>query len=257
MVDKKQTLSVAIITLNEEDRLPDCLTSVAFANDIVVVDAGSTDRTMEIASDFRARVFSEAWQGFGPQKQFAIEQCTGDWVLLIDADERLPPATIAEIKSTMISSPYHAYSLPRKNFFQGSWIKHAGWWPDRTIRLFKRGTAHMPAQLVHEAMKVNDGRVGKLASPIIHYPFLNLSQMMQKMDKYSSAGALELYNKGQSSSYLKAISRSAWAFFYNYLLRGGCWDGGPGLVIAISDAVNKFFKYAKLKELVDQGKEKG
>jgi len=245
---REVAISIALITLNEEDRLSACLQSVSWAGDIVVVDSDSSDRTAEIARSFGARVFNEPWRGFGAQKQFAIEQCRGDWILLLDADERLSPECAREIKKVVNSPLYQAYSLPRKNFFMGRWIKHAGWWPDRTIRLFKRGTAHMPAQLVHESLQAN-GRVGELVSPIIHYPFRNLSQMMQKMDKYSSAGALELYNKGQSSSYLKAISRSAWAFFYNYLLRGGFWDGGPGLVIAISDAVNKFFKYAKLREL--------
>lgn len=246
--DRKTAISVAIITLNEEDRLPECLTSIAFADDLVIVDSGSTDRTIEIARNFGARVFSEPWRGFGPQKQFAIEQCKEDWILLIDADERLPPATIAEIKTTVNSSSHQAYSLPRKNFFLDRWIRHAGWWPDRTIRLFKRDTARMPPQLVHESLEVN-GRIGELASPIIHYPFRDLSHMMIKMDKYSSAGALELRKGGGSSSYLKAISRASWAFFYNYLIRGGILDGGPGLVIAISDAVNKFFKYAKLREM--------
>ncbi len=243
-----KNLSIAIITQNEEERLPDCLRSAAFANEVVVVDSGSTDRTVEIAKSFGAKVFYEPWRGFGAQKQFAIEQCTGDFILLLDADERLPSETIAEIKDIIHSASCEAYSLPRKNFFLSRWIRHAGWWPDRSTRLFKRGAASMPPQLVHESLLVQ-GRTGDLACPIIHYPFRDLSEMMLKMDKYSTAGALELHAKGVSSSYLKAVSRALWAFFYNYLLRGGIMDGGPGLVIAMSDAVNKFFKYTKLQEL--------
>jgi len=228
--------------------LPDCLDSVAFADDVVVVDSGSIDKTVEIAKSFGARVFNKPWHGFGPQKQFAIEQCQSDWILIIDADERLMPETVTEIINAVNSVSCQAYSLPRKNYFLGRWIKYAGWWPDRTIRLFKRDSACMQSQLVHESLQVN-GIIEKLANPIIHYPFRDLSHMMSKMDKYSSAGALELHKRGESSSFLKAILRAGWAFFYNYLMRGGLMDGGPGLVIAISDAANKFFKYAKLREL--------
>lgn len=252
----KKNLSIAIITQDEEDRLPDCLRSAVFADEVVVVDSGSTDRTVAIAEDFGARVFFEPWRGFGAQKQFAIKQCTGDFILLLDADERLPPETIAEIKNMLNVASCEAYSLPRKNYFLNRWIRHAGWWPDRSTRLFKRGAASMPPQLVHESLRVR-GRTGKLNSPIIHYPFRDLSEMMLKMDKYSTAGALELHAKGVSSSHLKAVFRAAWAFFYNYLLRGGILDGGPGLIIAVSDSVNKFFKYTKLMELGRSGWARG
>ncbi|HFQ80646.1 MAG TPA: glycosyltransferase family 2 protein, partial [Desulfobacterales bacterium] len=204
----KKKLSIAIITHNEEERLPDCLHSAAFADEVVVVDSGSTDRTLEIAESFGAKVFNESWRGFGAQKQFAIEQCAGDFILLLDADERLPPETAAEIKDILNAASCEAYSLPRKNYFLNRWIRHAGWWPDRSTRLFKRGNASMPPQLVHESLRVQ-GRTGELACPIIHYPFRDISQMMLKMDKYSTAGALELHSKGVGSSYSKAVFRAA------------------------------------------------
>lgn len=247
-MEKKTTISVAIITLNEEDRLPACLATLDFADEVVVVDSGSSDQTVVIAAKYGARVLSKAWQGFGVQKQFAIEHCCSEWILIVDADERLPLETVKEIKKTVMSSPCRAYTLPRKNYFMGRWIRHAGWWPDRTVRLFKKGTAHMPPKLVHESLVVT-GAVGELVNPIVHVPFRNLAHMMKKMDIYSSAGAVQLYKNGKCSSYSKAFFRASWAFFYNYLVRGGILDGGPGLVIAVSDAVNKFFKYMKLREM--------
>jgi len=247
-MEKKATISVAIIALNEEDRLPACLATLDFADEVVVVDSGSSDRTVEIAKQSGAKVFNNAWQGFGAQKQFAIDQCRCEWILIVDADERLPPETVKEIQKTVQSSIYSAHSLPRKNFFMGCWIRHAGWWPDRTVRLFKKGTAHMPPKLVHESLVIK-GAVGELVNPLVHIPFRNLAHMLKKMDTYSSAGAKELYQKGECSSYCKAFFRAAWAFFYNYLVRRGILDGGPGLVIAVSDAVNKFFKYVKLREM--------
>ena len=248
----KISLSVAIITLNEEDRLPECLESVKQADDIVVVDSGSTDDTVLIAEKFGARIFSENWRGFGPQKQFAIEQCRNEWVLLLDADERIPPETEAEIREILDGSPkFDAYSLPRKNYFSGRWIRHGGWWPDRTTRLFRKDAAHMPSKTVHEALEVN-GVTGEMKNPIVHYTNRNLHQIIEKMNHYTSAGAEELFQKGQRASLGKAVMRSSWAFFYNYFFRLGFLDRSEGFVIAVCDAVNKFYKYAKLREMQDR-----
>jgi glycosyltransferase involved in cell wall biosynthesis len=248
--DHPNTISAAVITFNEEDRLSSCLASASvFAKDIVVVDSGSTDTTVNIAQEFGARIFQKDWQGFGPQKQFAIEQCRGQWIIILDADERVPPETAAEItRICQDPTAVEAYSIARKNYFMGRWLRHAGWWPDRTIRLFHKGCGRMPEQKVHESLEIT-GRVANLQNPIIHYPFRDLRHMMEKMNHYSSAGARELYNSGHKSSILKAWSRAAWTIFYNYFLRGGFLDGGPGLIIAVSDAANIFFKYAKLLEM--------
>ena len=245
----KLQLSVAIITKNEEERLGDCLASVAFADDVVVVDAESDDRTTEIAETAGARLFVEPWRGFGPQKQFAIDQCRHPWVLVLDADERVPAETSSEITALLSGDPKHAaYSLPRKNFFSGRWIRHAGWWPDRVVRLFRKDCNRMSEHLVHESLQVG-GSVGELVHPIVHLTNRNLRQTMDKVNHYSSAGAEEMFARGETASIMKAVARGGWAFLYNYLFRLGFLDGGQGLVIACTDGINKFLKYAKLHEM--------
>ncbi|MCX5864722.1 MAG: glycosyltransferase family 2 protein [Deltaproteobacteria bacterium] len=251
MTSEKLPLSVAIITKNEEDRLPECLASVAFAAEVVVVDSGSTDRTVDIASEFGAVVHVESWQGFGRQKQLAIDRCRHDWVLVLDADERVGAETQAEIGEALATGTCVAYSFPRKNYFCGRWLRHAGWWPDRVVRLFKKDAARMSARSVHESLEVH-GPVGVLRHPLIHYANKGLEQTLSKVNHYSSAGANELFVQGKTASAAKALLRAAWAFLHGYILRGGFLDGGEGLVMAVSDFMNVFFKYAKLRELRKQ-----
>ena len=255
-MDDKAPLSVAMIVCNEAQSLPDCLRSVAFARQIVVVDSGSEDETLRIASDFGCEVFSEAWRGFGPQKQFAIEKCREAWTLVLDADERIPPETACVIRQ-IVGSPDAAagYSFPRKNFFQGRWIRHAGWWPDRVVRLFKNGHGRMTGAAVHEAVTV-EGAVETLEVPIEHFTESDLGQVLRKIDRYSTLGAQEAFAAGRRSSVWSAILRAKVTFFQDYLLRGGFLDGPQGLTLAVTDAVNKFFKYAKLSELCRQAKGK-
>jgi len=251
MTNDKLPLSVAIITKNEEDRLPECLASVGFAAEVVVVDSGSSDRTVEIAREFGAVVHVEPWQGFGLQKQLAIDRCRHDWVLVLDADERVSPEAQAEISEALATGPYVAYSFPRKNYFCGRWLKHAGWWPDRVVRLFRKDSARMSERSVHESLKVH-GPVGALPYPLIHYANKGLGQTLDKVNHYSSAGANELFAQGKTASVIKALLRAAWSFFHNYILRGGFLDGGEGFIMAVSDFMNVFFKYAKLRELQKQ-----
>jgi len=245
--NRKFPLSVAIITLNEEDRLADCLMSVLFAADVVVVDSGSTDRTAEIAREYGARVFIEPWRGFGQQKQFAIDQCRERWVLVLDADERIPPDTVWEIAAVLRDPIHSAYSLPRQNFFCGRWLKRAGWWPDRVVRLFDKTKCRMNDRLVHEGLEVQ-GAVGALRGVIVHHANRDLAHTLAKINSYSSAGATELARTSRKGSLFQAVSRSTWAFVYNYLLRCGFLDGKEGFVQAVCNAVNIFFKYAKLWE---------
>ncbi|MFA6282831.1 MAG: glycosyltransferase family 2 protein [Desulfurivibrionaceae bacterium] len=251
MPSDKLPLSVAIITKNEEDRLPGCLASVSFADEVVVVDSGSTDRTVEIAREFGAVVYDELWQGFGRQKQLAIDRCRHDWVLVLDADERVGAEAQAEIREALATGTSVAYSLPRKNYFCGRWLRHAGWWPDRVVRLFKKNFARMSERPVHESLEVH-GPVGALRHPLIHYANKGLEQTLNKVNQYSSAGADELFAQGKTASAAKALLRAAWAFFHGYILRGGFLDRGEGLVMAVSDFMNVFFKYAKLRELRKQ-----
>ncbi|NTW44358.1 MAG: glycosyltransferase family 2 protein [Anaerolineaceae bacterium] len=246
----KINLSVAIITKNEEENLRPCLQSVMFARQIVVVDSGSTDATLAIAADFGCEIYREAWLGFGPQKQLAIDKCREPWVLVLDADERIPRETAEAIK-TVITNPTiqeAGFSFPRKNYFQERWIKHAGWWPDRIIRLFRKESGRMTEASVHEAVEVK-GLVGSLDVPIEHFTESRLSKILQKIDKYSTLGAEEALKEGKRSSTGGAFLRAFFTFFQDYFLRGGILDGMPGLTLAVTDSINKFFKYAKLTEL--------
>jgi (heptosyl)LPS beta-1,4-glucosyltransferase len=242
-------LSVAIITMNAAGKLPSCLQSVAFADQIVVVDSGSQDDTVAIADAFGCDIFSEDWHGFGPQKQLAVDRCRNDWVLVLDADEQIPPETAAVIKGIVCRpEPSVSYSFPRKNYFQGRWIRYAGWWPDRVIRLFRKDQGRMTAVSVHEAVAVDNGVVA-LTVPIEHNTESNLSELLRKIDRYSTLGAQEAFAAGRRSSVWGAAVRAALVFFHGYLIRLGFLDGRQGFTLATADAVNKYFKYAKLSEL--------
>ena len=183
-MDEKSALSVAVIVLNEAENLPDCLRSVAFARQIVVVDSGSTDETVRLAADFGCDLFVEAWRGFGAQKQFAVDRCREPWVLVLDADERIPPETAGVIRRIVSAPPgdMAGYSFPRKNFFQGRWIKHAGWWPDCVVRLFRREQGRMTEAKVHEAVVV-EGPVEPLDVPIEHRTESDLGRILRKQPK--------------------------------------------------------------------------
>jgi (heptosyl)LPS beta-1,4-glucosyltransferase len=247
----RSPLSVAIITQNEADNLPDCLKSVAFAAQIVVVDSGSTDDTVRIARDSGCDVFLEPLRGgFGKQKQFAVDQCRRPWVLVLDADERIPPETASAIQKIVAnpSPPTAGYSFPRQNFFQGRWIRHAGWWPDRVIRLFQKDRGCMTGATVHEAVRVA-GPVAPLDCPIKHFTESSFSRLLLKIDKYSTLGAQEAFAEGRRATAWSAVYRACLTFLQDYFLRLGILDGHQGLTLAASDAVNKFFKYAKLAEL--------
>jgi len=247
---EKIHLSVAVITKNEEDNLYSGLESVAFANQIVIVDSGSTDRTLEIAAGLGCEIYSEAWQGFGQQKQSAIDKCRESWILVLDADERIPPETAEVIKKIVTGSASEdGFSFPRKNFFQGRWIKHAGWWPDRIIRLFRRNAGHMTSATVHEAVVLN-GAAGNLAVPILHYTESRFSKIIQKIDRYSTLGAAEAFREGKTASVYSSFLRAFFTFMQDYFFRLGILDGHAGLTLAVTDSVNKFFKYAKLSEFI-------
>jgi glycosyltransferase involved in cell wall biosynthesis len=247
---EKIPLAVAIITKNEEENIRQCLQSITFATQIVLVDSGSTDATLKIAAGFGCEIYNEAWRGFGPQKQSAIEKCRLPWILVLDADERIPPDTADIIKKIVTDSNVKdaGFSFPRKNYFQGRWIKHAGWWPDRVIRLFRKEAGRMTTAIVHESVEVQ-GTVGALDVPIEHFTESSLSKIIQKIDKYSTLGAEEAFKDGKHSSAFSAFMRAFFTFNQDYFLRLGILDGRQGLTLAVTDAVNKFFKYAKLSEL--------
>jgi glycosyltransferase involved in cell wall biosynthesis len=248
---EKIPLSVAIITKNEEENIRQCLKSIEFAGQIIIIDSGSTDATLNIAGEFGCEIHSEEWRGFGPQKQSAIEKCRQPWILVLDADERIPPETAAVInKITTDSKVAEAgFSFPRKNYFQGRWIRHAGWWPDRIIRLFRKEAGRMSNAVVHEAVEV-EGKIGDLNVAIEHYTESRLGKIIQKIDRYSTLGAQTAFEEGKKSSTGGAFLRAMVTFIQDYFFRLGMLDGMPGLTLAVTDSINKFFKYAKLSELV-------
>jgi (heptosyl)LPS beta-1,4-glucosyltransferase len=246
-------LSVAIITKNEEGRLPACLKSLDFADDILVVDSGSTDSTIQVAQSFGTRVMIEPWRGFSLQKQFAVDHCVHDWVLILDADEKVPEATALAIERELSScSPnVSAYGFRRKNYLHGRWMKHCGWWPDRIVRLVDRRQGRFDGRDVHEKW-VTRRSVKSLNDVIEHRSFACFSDLTEKMERYSTLASEEMFRKGLSASAFAPASHGLWMFFRTYLLELGILEGFDGFVISAMNAGGSFLKYAKLREKREQ-----
>jgi len=242
-------VSVVIIAKNEAARIEQCLASVAWADEIVVVDSGSTDDTCEIARRYTDKVFTVPWRGFGPQKQAAVELAAHDWVLNVDCDERVTPELAGEIHRLLASAlPHAAYSIPRRTFLGKKEIRHCGWYPDRTIRLFDRRKARFSDSLVHEHV-VAAGEVGECREHLMHYSFAGLAPLLEKLNLYSDLSARQMHERGRRSSLLDLTVRPAAAFVRIYFVRAGILDGVEGLVVAVTTAMLTFAKYAKLREL--------
>lgn len=244
------SLSVILITKNEEANLKDCLESVSFADEIIVVDSQSSDKTQEIARSFGAKLeITSDWPGFGPQKNRALNLATQDWVLSIDADERVTPELKQEILATMASAnAADCYAIPRSSWYCGRFMKHSGWYPDYVDRLFKRGTAKFSDHLVHERL-LPTGLSGKLKNHFLHYSYRDFSQVLKKVDVYSSAAAQQAFKQGKKGGLGEALIHGFWAFFRTYVLRRGFLDGKHGLALAISNAATSYYKYLKLWQL--------
>ncbi len=239
-------LSVIIITKNEAARLGDCLASVQFADEIIVLDGDSTDATAEIARAHGAQVHqSPDWPGFGPQKNRALALATKPWVLSIDADERVTPELQAEIVRTLSQPSYDGYQIARLSEFCGKKIHHSGWWPDYVVRLFRRELGAFDHVLVHEQVLVR-GRVGKLKSWFLHFPFDDLAVLITKTNRYSSDAAQTMARKGRRVGVFGVITHSVWTFIRIYLLRRGFLDGRHGFVLAATAASGSFLRYSKL-----------
>ena len=243
-------VSVIVITRDEEANIAECLASVSFAREIVVVDSGSRDRTIELARAQGARVAqTQDWPGFGPQKNRALDLATEPWVLSIDADERVTPELRAEIvRAVEGAGGPDAYAMPRRSSYCGQYIAHSGWYPDRVVRLFRRGSARFSPDAVHERL-VTQGAVGRLAGDLLHTTYPDLETMLEKLNRYSSASAGMLHAEGRRSSLAGAVARGLWAFFRTYVLRSGWLDGRMGFVLAVSVAEGTYYKYLKLWHL--------
>jgi glycosyltransferase involved in cell wall biosynthesis len=250
------TLSAILITRNEEANLEDCLASLdGLATQIVVVDTQSTDRTLVIAQRYGALISSPPdWPGFGPQKNRALDLASEDWVLSLDADERLTPELRAEIKGVLDKPQTDCYAIPRLSWYCGRFMRHSGWTPDYVDRLFKRGSARFSTDLVHERL-IPKGPVLRLKNQMLHYSFMNLAQVQEKMERYSTASAQQAFLRGKTASPLKAILHGAWSFFRTYILRAGFLDGPQGFSLALANAKGSYLRYIKLWRLIKKSKE--
>jgi glycosyltransferase involved in cell wall biosynthesis len=254
----RSTLSVAIITLNEADNLARTLASVRFADEIVVVDSGSTDGTVEIARSFGAKVFSEPWKGFALQKNSAIDKCMGTWVLSLDADEELTNELQREIGAMLeadaqIAPQVDGYRLRLRHVFLGRWMRYGGYYPDLKLRLFRRvtssGVAHFTDRPVHESVQV-DGRVETMKKDFLHHGYPNLEIYLEHMNRYSTLGARIVAAKGKiSRSWLAFCWNAALVplltFLWNYVFRLGFLDGREGLLLHLYHSAYVSWKYAK------------
>jgi glycosyltransferase involved in cell wall biosynthesis len=244
-------LSVVIITLNEETKIRDCLESVKWADEIIVVDGYSQDKTMEVAREYTPKIHQREFTGFGEQKNFALSKASGDWILSIDADERVTPELQEEIGRTLDNPKACGYYMPRKSYFANKWIKHCGWWPDYVLRLFRSDRGRFSDRLVHEAVKV-DGQTRKLDNPLEHHPFSSVSDFIKKVDEYTAPGAQVMIAEGKNCSCWSAVSHSTLAFVKTYFLKMGILDGWMGLVIAYSNAAGVFYRYIKCIEIKER-----
>ncbi len=242
-------LSVVIVTQNEQDRIGQCLASVAWADEIVVVDAFSTDKTVELCRAYTDRIYSRHWDGFIPQKNYALSLATRDWVLSLDADEQLSGQLQTEIRNTVVSgnSDCTAYSMPRKTYYLGRWMLHSGWYPDRKVRLIRKGSAAWGGLEPHDELQVN-GKVCSLHGDILHSSFRNLSHHLRKLDYFTDAAAGELVKSGRTVSVRDMLLHPAGMFLKMFVLKRGYLDGMQGFVAASISAFHVFMKYAKTWE---------
>ena len=237
-------LSAIIITRNEAANIGACLESVAFCNERIVVDSGSDDDTIKIATAAGATVVTHPWAGFGAQKNFALSQARGDWVLSIDADERVSVPLAAEILSTIGQASADGYEIARLSTFLGRPMRHSGWFPDYVLRLFRREKARFTNDLVHERV-ICEGPVGRLSGVLDHYPVLRLEDALARVDSYSTAGAEMLAASRRRVSFGSGIAHGLWSFLRAYVIRLGFLDGREGFLLAVANAEGTYYRYMK------------
>jgi glycosyltransferase involved in cell wall biosynthesis len=238
-------LSAIVITRDEAANIGACLDSLAFCEERIVVDSGSTDATVEIARQKGARVEFQPWRGYGPQKNHALSLATGEWVLSIDADERVTPALAAAIKGVLSDSGVDGWEFPRLSSFCGRQMRHSGWYPNYVLRLFRRGKASFEDIIVHEGV-ICAGPVKRLSEPLIHHPVHRLEDALSRMDRYSTASAQALAASGRRVSFMAGIGHGLFAFLRTYVLRAGFLDGAEGFLLAVANAEGSYYRYMKL-----------
>jgi glycosyltransferase involved in cell wall biosynthesis len=244
------SITACIICRNEEKNIGRCLESLKWVQEIVVVDSMSTDRTVEIAQAYTDRIFQREWPGYAAQKNFALSKAKTRWVLSLDADEAVSKALCEEIGSEVAGlEPLEGYRIPRRSFYQGRWINHSGYYPDRQLRLFMRQKGRWVGGRVHERMAV-EGTVGDLKEDLLHYPYGGrISGQLKTVDSFTTLLAQDMYDQGKRFHLPLLFLRPLFKFLEVYVVKKGCMDGLPGLIIAVSDAYAMFVRYVKLREI--------
>jgi len=245
-------ISAAIITFNEELNIARAIESLRCCDEIVVIDSGSNDRTIELARNHGARVIETHWRGYAAQKNFASEACKHDWVLSIDADEALSESLEGEIWQLKKNGPsYDGYTMPRLAQYLGRWILHSGWYPDRKVRLFNRTKAKWVGDYVHESVEVH-GTTGHLETNLLHYTCSSLSEHLRTMDRYTTLAAEQIVSQKKKVKWRNMAIDPAWTFFKSYVLQRGFLDGPEGLAIAYMAGIYTKLKYAKARNMSPQ-----
>lgn len=247
-------LTASIITFNNERTIEQCLQSISWADEIIVVDSFSTDATYDICKKYAHRLEQKKWPGFRDQYDYATSLASHEWIIFVDADEVVPPELAEEIKRETGKSVYDAYLIYRQTYYLGRWIQYGGWNPDREIRLYRRGKGRWEGGL-HATVKT-DGNVGKLKNIIHHYNYKDISDQIQTIDRYSRNAAEDMLREGKRHSMVRLISRPFFRFFRDYFIKRGYKDGLPGFIIAVATGFYVFIKYAKLWEATHGQREK-
>jgi glycosyltransferase involved in cell wall biosynthesis len=250
--DSKPSISAILITLNEQKNIRNCLQSLLFCDEVIVVDGGSQDNTVQIAHSLGARIVTKvSWEGFGAQKSFALSLASSEWILSIDADEEVSPALQNEILMAISAGKSDGFYLSRRTQFLGRWLRWGGWSPDYVLRVARRSTCRFDDSPIHEKI-ILSGSAERLKSPLKHYSYPRISDVIQKQSRYSLASAAMKVRESPSNySLTGAICRAAWKFFYLFVLRCGFLDGKTGLIAAISKSQETFWKYAAVSYLRD------
>jgi len=249
------SISVCIITFNEEQDIRACLESVRWAGEIVVVDSFSADRTVEIAREYTARVIQRGWPGHVEQKNFALQQATGDWILSLDADERVSPELAVEIQEVIrrADRPEVGYAVPRKTFYLGGWVMHGGWYPSRRLRLVRRGRAKWSGVNPHDHLYA-DGPTGNLKGDLYHFTYRDIADHLKTIDSFTTISAREMFQAGRKHPLLHMFFHPIGKFLKMYFLRLGFLDGAAGFILAVLSGYYVFLKYAKLWEKYRQAR---
>jgi glycosyltransferase involved in cell wall biosynthesis len=247
-------ISVTIITHNEEDNIRDCLDSIKWADEIIVVDSGSTDRTVEICHEYTDKVFFNAWIGMKEQKQCAVDKASHIWIFSIDADERATEAIKQFIIRELKNPSYDGYRFPRQNYFLGKWLKYGGWYPDHVLRFFRRDKGHFGGINPHDKVVITSGKVNTVQFPIIHHTYKSISQYLTKQNMYSGISAKELFYSGKKMPPHIIPIKALWKFMETYFIKKGFMDGFHGFIAAMGATYSMFWKYVQLWELSRKNK---